>query len=118
LNDEETNIAHLREIMQNFVDERKWNKYHKHPKELAIAISVEAAELLEIFLFQNTNPNKEEIDNQTYNSMKDEIADIFAYLLSIVNALDIDLTSVFLDKMKKNELKYPASKFSGNYKKV
>ena len=104
--------------MQNFVDEREWNEYHRYPKELAIAISVEAAELLEIFLFQNANQNKEEIDNQTYNSAKDEIADIFAYLLSLVNVMNIDLTSTFLDKMKKNELKYPASKFKGNYKKV
>ena len=104
--------------MQNFVDDRKWNKFHEKPKELAIAISVEAAELLEIFLFQNTNKNIEEIDNQTINSIKDEIADIFAYLLSMVNALKIDLTSVFLKKMKKNERKYPSHEFNGNYKKI
>lgn len=117
MNDEGTKIANLKRIMQNFVNERDWNNFHQ-PKELAIAISVEAAELLEIFLFQNKNPNKEEVDSQTFNSMKDEIADIFAYLLSIVNALEIDLTSVFLDKMKKNELKYPVSEFKGKYKKV
>lgn len=117
MNDEGTKIAHLKQIMKNFVDEREWNRFHQ-PKELAIAISVEAAELLEIFLFQKKNPNKEDVDNQTFNSMKDEIADIFAYLLSIVNALEIDLTSVFLDKMKKNEFKYPVSEFKGKYKKV
>ena len=107
--------------MQNFVDERDWNKFHT-PKELAIAISIEASELLEIFLFQNPNPNIEEIDNQTICSMKDEIADeiadIFAYLLSMVNALKIDLTSVFLKKMKKNERKYPKHEFNGKYKKI
>ena len=51
------------------------------------------------------------------DTLKDEIADIFAYLLSISNALKIDLTDAFLKKMEKNEVKYPKLNFNGNYKK-
>lgn len=115
--DKSTIIAEMKKEMATFVEERKWSKYHQ-PKELAIALSIESNELLELFLFQNF-----EIDNIRSNpnlmqSIKEEIADIFAYLLSMVNSLHLDLSEIFQEKMKKNRIKYPISEFQeGNYSK-
>lgn len=116
MSDDETSVAELKKRMQKFVSERNWNKYHE-PKELATAINIEASELCELFLFQQFKIEEIISDEVLFGNIKDEIADIFAYLLSIINALDIDLTSIFLEKMKKNDIKYPKSKFNGNYTK-
>ncbi|MCP4761601.1 MAG: nucleotide pyrophosphohydrolase [archaeon] len=117
MNDNETTISELKKNMQNFVQNRDWEKYHK-PKDLAIAISTEASELLELFLFKNPSLPEILLDSKIRTAVKEEIADIFAYLLSIVNILDIDLSESYSNKMKKNELKYPTSKFNGNYEKI
>lgn len=114
--DQKYSIEQLKKIMDKFVEERNWRKYHT-PKELSVALSVEAGELLELFLFKNSNKDEIISNEKLMSELMDEIADIFAYLLSIVNALDIDLTYAFLEKMKKNEFKYPTSEFNGNYKK-
>lgn len=103
--------------MAEFVNERNWESYH-HPKELAIALSIESSELLELFLFKES-PTKEILENDDLMFLLgEEIADIFAYLLSLLNSLKLDLTTIFLQKMEKNRKKYPASEFNGNYKKI
>ena len=116
MNDKDTTIDNLKIMMKKFVDDRNWNPYH-HPKELAIALSIETNELLELFLFKN--PTLEEIKSNTVlmENIRSEVADVLAYLLSICNALNLDLSDSYSEKMKRNEIKYPTSKFNRNYEK-
>jgi len=112
-----TEIIKLRNIMQEFVEERNWQKYHQ-PKELTQALIIEASELLELFLWNNPTIETIKNDEKLMNCIKSEIADVFAYLISLVNSLDIDLTSAFLNKMVKNREKYPKEIFKNqNLKK-
>ncbi|MGQ4872823.1 MAG: nucleotide pyrophosphohydrolase [Promethearchaeia archaeon] len=117
MNDDKTTISDLREEIRKFVEERKWVKYHS-PKNLAQAIQIEAAELSELFLFKEFSIDEIKSNSELLDSIKDEIADVFIYLLSFVNSLDLDLTRAFFAKMKKNKEKYPISEFNdGSYYK-
>ena len=100
-NDENTQISVLKVNVQNFIEKRNWQKYHL-PKDLAIAISVEASELLDIFKWRQTVYEKERIE--------EEMADIMIYLLSLANVLSIDMTRVVLEKLREDEIKYPINK--------
>jgi len=100
-NDETTPILVLKTHVRDFIEKRNWQKYH-NPKDIAIAISVEAAELLDIFKWRRNGYEKERIE--------EEVADIMIYLLSLANVLYIDLTQVILEKLRADELKYPVDK--------
>lgn len=116
-NDSNQTISFLKKEVEKFVKDRKWNKYHT-PKELAQAISIESAELLELFLFKS--PSLEEILNNPniFSKISEEFADIFIYLLSFANAINLDLSYAFQKKMEKNRKKYPLTEVSnGTYKK-
>ncbi len=106
-------INKLNMMIDEFVNEREWEKFHS-PKNLSMALSVEASELLEIFQWQNEDEYLE--NNETITKAKDEIADIFYYLLRISKKLNIDIENSFIDKMEKNKKKYPSSTYKGNYK--
>ena len=110
LSDENTPIVVMRNAVREFVEERDWSKYH-NAKDLAVAISVEANELLENFLFE---PSDVSIHHRK-EAIVEEIADVFIYLLSLVNSLDEDLTQLFYQKMAKNRKKYPLSEFLNGY---
>jgi NTP pyrophosphatase (non-canonical NTP hydrolase) len=110
--DNKTTIAELRELVEKFVSERDWNSYHT-PKALAIAISIESAELLEHFLFSKNEQLPE--DPKKLESFENEMADIFIYILSLANSMDIkNFSEIVYRKMEKNRLKYPIDKFSGD----
>jgi len=116
-NDNNQTISFLKKEVEKFIEERKWDKFHT-PKELAQAISIESAELLELFLFKN--PSLHEIFNNSDLLFKisEEIADILIYLLNLANIINLDVSSSFQRKMEKNCKKYPLSEFSnGTYKK-
>jgi|TARA_B110000003_G_C16483387_1_gene470598 NTP pyrophosphatase (non-canonical NTP hydrolase) len=105
------NIEKINNEIIKFVEERDWEKFHT-PKNISMALSVEASELLEIFQWHDDdsfNENKEKLTNLS----KDEVADIFYYLLRMCQILEIDLEKVFFEKMKKNVLKYPKEKYQG-----
>ena len=111
------NLKELKEFYRQFTKEREWDKYHT-PKDLSIALSIEASEIQELFLWK-TN---QEIENMLSDPIKkekvrEEIADVFAYLLRLSDKLDIDLVKAFYDKMEKNDKKYPIDKVKGNFKK-
>lgn len=98
----------LTEELIKFRDERDWNQFHDS-KNLAIALSLEASELLELFLWTkdgNLPKNKKE-------ELKEEVADVFAYLLLIAEKHDLDLEQITLNKIAKNTAKYPADKARG-----
>jgi len=101
-------IEKLQQEILAFVQERDWKKFHT-PRNLAAALSVEASELLEQYLWSD-NPRNE-------SEMKEEVADIFYYLILFAKYENLDLEKLLLEKMKKNREKYPADKSRGNAKK-
>jgi NTP pyrophosphatase (non-canonical NTP hydrolase) len=111
--DSEATIQALKTLVKNFIVKRDWVKYH-NPKDLAEAICIEAAELLEIFQWATV----EEVSSwknipSKMTSIKDELADVLIYCLSMSNVLDIDISEIVSEKLSKNEVKYPANKYFG-----
>jgi len=95
--------------LRQFRDERNWQQFH-NPKDLALALSIEASELLEVFLWNSA----EEADTQ---KVKEELADVFAYALLLCDAYSFDIEQMILEKIQKNEAKYPVDKAKGTAKK-
>ncbi|ALB46000.1 nucleotide pyrophosphohydrolase [Clostridium beijerinckii] len=94
--------------IRKFNDDRDWNKFHS-PANLSKAISIEAGELLEEFLWDSENYNKENI--------LEELADVMLYCIQMADVLDVDIEEIINKKMDKNEKKYPVEKAKGNSKK-
>ncbi len=111
--DSEATIQNLKTLVRDFVIKRNWVKYH-NPKDLAEAICIEAAELLEVFQWATVEEafSFKNIPSKM-NRIRDELADVFIYCLSMANALEIDLSSAVSEKLSKNEAKYPADKYFG-----
>ena len=115
--DSKTNISKLRQLAQDFVDERDWNKYH-NPKDLAISIAIEAAELMEIFQWTGQGEVKKMSDDKDkLMRIKEELADVMILCLNMGNTLGIDLSQAIVEKIEKNKAKYPAELVRGNYRK-
>lgn len=118
LNDSNTPISFFKENVKKFVNKRNWIKYHT-PKNLVQAINCEAGELSQLLLFKDYR--KEDIwnDKKLLTNISDEIADVFIYLISLINLLDLDLSQAFEKKMEKNNKKYNTKEFNNGmyYKK-
>ncbi len=112
--DRHTTVEDLKDLVRDFVGERRWWDYHT-PKNLAASISIEAAELLEHF--QWTSPDQPLTDDKR-REVGEEMADVLAYLLSLSHVLKIDLAEAIEAKMGKNRRKYPSERFQGNWEKV
>ena len=118
LEDNNTTISYFKEEVERFVKERKWTKFN-NPKDLIQAIGIEVSELSEIFLFKALTRDTIHNDKDILENISDEIADVFIYLVSLLNSLNLDLTSAFIRKMKKNEDKYNLDEFyDGSYRKL
>jgi NTP pyrophosphatase (non-canonical NTP hydrolase) len=105
-------MSDLKEIVDavvQFRDERDWKQFH-NPKDLAIAINVEAGELLELFLWKQS----EEVNTE---KLKEELADVLAFALLLANEKGFDIKELILNKLKLNAAKYPIDKAKGNAKK-
>lgn len=98
-----------------FRDARDWSKFH-NSKDMAIAISLEASELLEIFLWQSTEKLEGRVIEKR-DQIEDEIADIAIYLTELADNLGIDLIEAMEKKLAKNAEKYPVEKARGSSKK-
>ena len=105
------NYEKIKKEIKEFVDERDWDQFHT-PKNLSMALSVEASELLEIFQWQKAEEYKNATEKQK-EMIKDEIADIFYYLVRISEKLNINIEEALLNKMKKNKEKYPKESVKG-----
>ena len=117
MKDAETTVQQLKQRMAGFVAERQWDKYHR-PKNLAMSLAVEAAELMEHFQWldhDEADALLREAGNR--REVGDEMADILAFLLSLANATGIDLSEAFEAKMLRNESKYPAEEVRGHYRR-
>lgn len=108
-------IDKIKKIIQKFSDDRDWNTYHS-PKNLVMALSGEVGELNEIFQWL-TEEESQNLSADGLQHTKEEVADIAIYLLRICMKLDIDLEEAIIEKMKKNEEKYPVDKVKGKFKK-
>ncbi|MGB7402322.1 MAG: nucleotide pyrophosphohydrolase [Arcobacter sp.] len=95
----------IKEVILKFSNERDWDKFH-NPKNLAMALSVETSELVEIFQWLNEDQSLN-LDKSKKEHLEEEIADIAVYLLRICYSHNIDLEKAIISKMKKNEIKYP-----------
>ena len=91
-----------------FRNQRDWEQFH-NPKDLAIALSIEASELLELFLWKN----REELEVIDKEKIKEELADVLAYALLLLEKYDLDIDEIISEKIKKNSLKYPIEKSKG-----
>ncbi len=102
----------IKEIIQELIkfrNERDWEQFH-NPKDLALAINVEAGELLELFLWKNAEEaNKEKV--------KEELADVFAFAFLLADKYNLDVKEIILEKIKRNAKKYPVNKSRGTAKK-
>lgn len=115
MGDADTTIADLKSLVRNFVEERAWQPFHS-PKNLAMGIAVEAAELMECFLWLDLPASREVAnDPAKREAIADEMADIACYLVNLSNVLGIDLSEALRAKMLKNALKYPADQYRGKY---
>jgi NTP pyrophosphatase (non-canonical NTP hydrolase) len=98
-------IKDLTRALTNFRDDRDWEQFH-NSKDLALAISIEASELLELFLWKEN----EDVDNQ---KLKEELADIFSFSILLANKHKLNIKDIIMDKIKQNSKKYPVKKAKG-----
>ncbi len=115
MNDQQSTIHQLREVVRKFVEERDWKKFHS-PKNLSMALTIEAGELMEHFQWITPEASRE-LDEQATADAGEELADVLCYTLAIANELGIDIASTLDAKMKKNRLKYPVDEYRGRFGK-
>ena len=110
-------LKSLQRKIEKFVSERDWEQFHSL-KNLSMSLSIEAAELMEHFQWVDTDDcDSEELDEDKYEEIREEIADILIYSLMFSNEMGIDPLSAIEEKIKKNEKKYPIQKSKGSAKK-
>jgi len=108
-------LNQIRRRIREFRDERDWMQFH-NPKNLAISIAIEAAELLEHFQWKDFEESEAHA-TAAKEAIADEIADVSVYLIELSDNLGIDLEEAILKKLAKNAAKYPAEKAKGNSRK-
>lgn len=117
MRDATTTVAELKALMEAFVNERDWQPFHD-PKNLSASIAIEAAELMEHFQWLRSEQLPDvRHDPAAMQAIREEIADILAYVLSFATRMEIDLAASLEEKMKKNATKYPASEFRGRFRR-
>jgi NTP pyrophosphatase (non-canonical NTP hydrolase) len=99
----------ITDALLNFRNERDWARFH-NTKDLALAISIEAGELLELFLWKQP-------EDVSSDKIKEELADIFAFAFLLAEKNGLDVKQIILEKLEKNGKKYPADKAKGNSRK-
>jgi len=117
LGEKNLDIKDLQQKVIEFRDRRDWAKYH-NPKDLAISLSLEAAELLEIFQWKDPEEVDElKADEKSLKQVKEELGDILIYSLTLAHEFNLDPSEIILDKILVNDKRYPADKVRGKSKK-
>ncbi len=115
MNDATATIGQLREVVEQFVDRRDWHQFHT-PKNLAMALAIEAAELMEHFQWLTAEQSRAVAGQpEKLAEAADELADVFCYLLAMANELGLDLAAALETKMVKNARKYPEEEYRGRF---
>lgn len=113
--DSTTTVAELRQIIADFVVERDWSQFHS-PKNVSMALAIEAAELMEHFQWLSTDASRElKNDPKRLGEVAEELADVIGYSFALANELGLDVADSIRAKMVKNRQKYPADQFRGRY---
>ncbi len=111
--DDQTTVAELRGLVEEFVAERDWSCYHS-PKNLAMSIAIEAAELMEHFQWIDSDASRAVADDPEKRAAAgEELADVVGYCFAMAGALGLDLSQTVRAKMLRNHEKYPAEVFRG-----
>jgi len=113
---QEIDLERVLKTIKHFSAERDWDQFHS-VKNLAMALSVECSELVEIYQWMSEENSNDETNESVTTRAQNEIADIFIYLLRIADKLDINLEKAIYSKLEQNALKYPLEKAKGNSKK-
>jgi dCTP diphosphatase len=108
-------LTELRELTRTFAAERDWQQFHT-PKNLAMALSVEVAELVEHFQWLRTG-ELDELDESKREGIRHEMADVLLYLVQLADRTGVDLRAAALEKLRMNGEKYPAEKVKGDARK-
>src|ERR1700754_1205380 len=115
--DSTTTVAELRKIIADFVAERDWSQFHA-PKNVSMALAIEAAELMEHFQWLTTEASRElPNDPQKLAEVGEELADVIGYSFALANELGLDVSRAIRAKMGKNDQKYPVEKYRGRYER-
>ena len=116
MSDNHTTVAELRRLVNDFVDRRDWHQFHS-PKNLAMSLAIETAELMEHFQWISTDQSRQVAEQpDQISQVADELADVLCYVLAMANELNLDLSRAVRQKVAKNEQKYPADQFRGRAK--
>jgi NTP pyrophosphatase (non-canonical NTP hydrolase) len=115
VSDAQTVVAELRRWVEEFVDRRDWHQFHS-PKNLAMSLAIEAAELMEHFQWLSPEQSRKvaRLTDQKA-AVAEELADVFCYALAMANELGLDISTAIREKMAKNEQKYPADQYRGRF---
>jgi NTP pyrophosphatase (non-canonical NTP hydrolase) len=115
--DKSTTVAELRQLIADFVAERDWSQFHS-PKNVSMALAIEAAELMEHFQWLTTEDSRRLADEPAkLAEVGEELADVIGYSFALANELGLDVSSAIRAKMIKNAEKYPAEKYRGRYER-
>ena len=115
MSDADVTVAQLRDLVEEFVARRDWHQFHT-PKNLAMSMAIEAAELMEHFQWLTAEQSRAVVgEAEKLGEVGDELADVLCYALALANELGIDLSTAVRRKMAKNEQKYPADQYRGRF---
>jgi len=116
MHDPSTTVSDLKKLVSDFIAQRDWQPFHD-PKNLSASIAIEAAELMEHFQWLRSDQlDAVREDPKAMQEVREEVADIAAYLLSFATRMNIDIAAALEEKMQKNAEKYPAEKYRGKFK--
>jgi dCTP diphosphatase len=110
-----SDLESIRDRLRQFTAERDWGRYHS-PKNLAMALIAEAAEVVEHFQWL-TEAESAALPAEKRAEVEDELADVLLYLVSLADKLDVDLAKAAVAKIARNEVRYPSDKVRGSAKK-
>ena len=116
MEDDKRTIKELKTLIKEFNKDRDWDKFH-NAKDLAIAISTEAAEILEHFIYKSNEEIEDLFKGKKRTEIEDEVADVLWATLMLAERYNIDLSSALKKKIEKTALKYPINKARGSNKK-
>ena len=115
MHDSQTTVFVLRQMVEQFVERRDWRQFHA-PKNLAMSLAIEAAELMEHFQWLTIEQSRAVTsDPVKMTAIAEELADVLCYALAMANELGLDISQSVHDKMAKNERKYPADVYRGRF---
>ena len=115
MTDSQTTIAALRQKVEQFVSQRNWHQFHT-PKNLAMSLAIEAAELMEHFQWLTPEQSRSVVEDPAkLGEVGEELSDVLCYALAIANELGLDVSAAFDAKMAKNAGKYPVEEYRGRF---